>query len=166
MGMPTPCARQVRASGAELCILGLTAAFAAARLGQHLLHGAADRVRGLGRQFAGFEGPEGGTSPPGLVSIFDRHLGPRPATCACMHPPNRNDQPPAQAKAFGDELVVGLIPDSEILRCKGPPVQNEEERLALVEAVKWVDEVITGAHGGVRHHSIMEFWEYRDGGRW
>jgi len=49
-----------------------------------------------------------------------------------------------QAKALGDQLVVGLIPDSEIVRCKGPPVQNEEERLTLVEAVKWVDEVITG----------------------
>ncbi len=52
-----------------------------------------------------------------------------------------------QAKALGDQLVVGLIPDSEILRCKGPPVQDEEERLTLVEAVKWVDEVITGARG-------------------
>ncbi len=49
-----------------------------------------------------------------------------------------------QAKASGDHLVVGLIPDSEILRCKGPPVLNEEERLVLVDAVKWVDEVITG----------------------
>ncbi|KAG1660779.1 hypothetical protein FOA52_011320 [Chlamydomonas sp. UWO 241] len=49
-----------------------------------------------------------------------------------------------QAKAVGDELVLGLIPDSEIVRCKGPPVMNEEERHILVEAVKWVDEVITG----------------------
>lgn len=49
-----------------------------------------------------------------------------------------------QAKACGDQLVVGLIPDSEILRCKGPPVLDERERLQLVESVKWVDEVITG----------------------
>jgi len=49
-----------------------------------------------------------------------------------------------QAKACGDELVVGLIPDSEIVRCKGPPVQNEEERMTMVRSVKWVDEVITG----------------------
>lgn len=49
-----------------------------------------------------------------------------------------------QAKALGDELVVGLIPDVEILRNKGPPVMNGEERLAQVEAVKWVDEVMTG----------------------
>lgn len=49
-----------------------------------------------------------------------------------------------QAKTAGDQLVVGLIPDSEILRNKGPPVLTEEERLVLVDAVKWVDEVITG----------------------
>lgn len=51
-----------------------------------------------------------------------------------------------QARAVGDELVVGLVPDSEILRCKGPPVQNEQERKIMVEAVKWVGEVITGEH--------------------
>ena len=49
-----------------------------------------------------------------------------------------------QAKSLGDQLVVGLIPDSEILRCKGPPVLNEDERFALVASVKWVDQVITG----------------------
>ncbi|KAG2485043.1 hypothetical protein HYH03_016142 [Edaphochlamys debaryana] len=48
-----------------------------------------------------------------------------------------------QAKALGDELVVGLINDAEILRCKGPPVMNEEERHTLVDAVKWVDEILT-----------------------
>jgi len=41
-------------------------------------------------------------------------------------------------------LVVGLIPDSEILRCKGPPVLNERERTLLVDAVKWVDEIVKG----------------------
>jgi len=61
------------------------------------------------------------------------------ATGADVRPPL-----PAQAKSLGDQLVVGLIPDREILRCKGPPVLNEEERYALVASVKWVDEVITG----------------------
>ena len=56
----------------------------------------------------------------------------------------------AQAKTLGDVLVVGLIPDSEILRCKGPPVMNEEERHIMVESVKWVDEIITGASFGAR----------------
>ena len=50
-----------------------------------------------------------------------------------------------QAKTLGDELVVGLVPDSEILRCKGPPILNDHERLKLVESVKWVDDVLTGA---------------------
>ncbi len=49
-----------------------------------------------------------------------------------------------QAASLGDELVVGLIPDREILRCKGPPLLDENERLELVESVKWVDEVLTG----------------------
>lgn len=57
-----------------------------------------------------------------------------------------------QARAVGDELVVGLVPDREILRCKGPPVQNEQERKLMVEAVKWVGEVITGKH---YHHGFL-----------
>jgi ethanolamine-phosphate cytidylyltransferase len=50
-----------------------------------------------------------------------------------------------QAAALGDELVVGLIPDAEILRCKGaPPVMDESERAAMVGSLKWVDEVLQG----------------------
>ncbi|CAD7705239.1 unnamed protein product [Ostreobium quekettii] len=50
-----------------------------------------------------------------------------------------------QAKVLGDELVVGLIPDSEVERCKGSkPVLCDDERYLLVDAVKWVDEVLTG----------------------
>jgi len=47
-----------------------------------------------------------------------------------------------QARACGDVLVVGVVNDAEIRRCKGPPVMTEEERVAAVSAVKWVDEVI------------------------
>lgn len=46
---------------------------------------------------------------------------------------------------------VGLVPDSEILRCKGPPILNDGERLKLVESVKWVDEVLTGERGWMMH---------------
>jgi ethanolamine-phosphate cytidylyltransferase len=49
-----------------------------------------------------------------------------------------------QAKSLGDELVLGLVGDDEIRRCKGPPVQTEEERYTLVSCIKWVDEVIRG----------------------
>ena len=36
----------------------------------------------------------------------------------------------AQARTCGDVLVVGLIPDEEIVKVKGPPVCNDEERYA------------------------------------
>lgn len=49
-----------------------------------------------------------------------------------------------QAGALGDTLVLGLIPDHEILKCKGPPVMSQAERKIMVESVKWVGEVITG----------------------
>ncbi|CAN0901303.1 Ethanolamine-phosphate cytidylyltransferase [Linum grandiflorum] len=50
-----------------------------------------------------------------------------------------------QAKALGDELVVGVVSDEEIILNKGPPVLPMEERLALVSGLKWVDEVIADA---------------------
>uniref|UniRef100_A0A7S3R010 ethanolamine-phosphate cytidylyltransferase n=1 Tax=Dunaliella tertiolecta TaxID=3047 RepID=A0A7S3R010_DUNTE len=63
-----------------------------------------------------------------------------------------------QAKSLGDQLVVGLIPDSEILRCKGPPVLNEDERYALVSSVKWVDEVISGVPYDLSPEFIQELF--------
>ncbi|XP_015966387.1 ethanolamine-phosphate cytidylyltransferase [Arachis duranensis] len=50
-----------------------------------------------------------------------------------------------QAKALGDELVVGVVNDEVIAEHKGPPVFNMEERLTLVNGLKWVDEVIPDA---------------------
>ncbi|XP_057980492.1 ethanolamine-phosphate cytidylyltransferase-like isoform X2 [Malania oleifera] len=50
-----------------------------------------------------------------------------------------------QAKALGDELVVGVVSDEEIIANKGPPVLSMEERLVLVSGLKWVDEVIANA---------------------
>jgi ethanolamine-phosphate cytidylyltransferase len=47
-----------------------------------------------------------------------------------------------QAKMLCDVLVVGVHSDAEIIRSKGPPVMNNEERLATVKACKWVDEVV------------------------
>lgn len=49
-----------------------------------------------------------------------------------------------QAKSLGDELVVGVISDSEIARSKGPPVMSQEERAVMAEACKWVDQVVIG----------------------
>ncbi|XP_044468552.1 ethanolamine-phosphate cytidylyltransferase-like isoform X2 [Mangifera indica] len=50
-----------------------------------------------------------------------------------------------QAKDLGDELIVGVVSDEEIVANKGPPVLSKEERLALVSGLKWVDEVIANA---------------------
>eukprot|EP00897_Mesotaenium_endlicherianum_P003384 jgi/Mesen1/3073/ME000181S02148 len=47
-----------------------------------------------------------------------------------------------QARALGDVLVVGVVSDDEIKANKGPPVMNIDERVVMVESVKWVDEVI------------------------
>ncbi|CAI6004748.1 unnamed protein product [Closterium sp. NIES-65] len=47
-----------------------------------------------------------------------------------------------QAKALGDELVVGVVSDEEILLNKGPPVVSLEDRVRMVREVKWVDEVV------------------------
>ena len=50
-----------------------------------------------------------------------------------------------QARAMGDQLIVGVHSDEEITKHKGPPVFNEEERYKMVSAIKWVDEVVRGA---------------------
>ena len=46
------------------------------------------------------------------------------------------------AESVGGVLVVGVHADAEIERNKGPPVMRDDERLALVSAVKWVDELV------------------------
>ncbi|XP_041027840.1 ethanolamine-phosphate cytidylyltransferase [Juglans microcarpa x Juglans regia] len=50
-----------------------------------------------------------------------------------------------QARALGDQLVVGVVSDAEITANKGPPVTPLKERMIMVNAVKWVDEVIPDA---------------------
>lgn len=50
-----------------------------------------------------------------------------------------------QARALGDQLVVGVVSDAEITVNKGPPVTPLKERMIMVNAVKWVDEVIPDA---------------------
>ena len=57
-----------------------------------------------------------------------------------------------QAKRLGDVLVVGVISDEEILKAKGPPVMNLQERAAVISACKWVDEV----HLGVDYAGTIE----------
>ncbi|KAF7813932.1 ethanolamine-phosphate cytidylyltransferase-like [Senna tora] len=67
-----------------------------------------------------------------------------------------------QAKALGDELVVGVVNDEEIMAHKGPPVLNMEERVALVSGLKWVDEVITNVPYAINEQFMNSlFHEYK-----
>ncbi|XP_074572778.1 ethanolamine-phosphate cytidylyltransferase-like [Curcuma longa] len=50
-----------------------------------------------------------------------------------------------QARMLGDQLVVGVVSDEEIKVNKGPPVTSLRDRVLMVGAVKWVDEVIPDA---------------------
>ncbi|KAF0887151.1 PCY2 cytidylyltransferase, partial [Crocuta crocuta] len=50
-----------------------------------------------------------------------------------------------QARAMGDYLIVGVHTDEEISKHKGPPVFTQEERYKMVQAIKWVDEVVPAA---------------------
>lgn len=46
-----------------------------------------------------------------------------------------------QAKQLCDVLVIGVVSDEEVIYHKGPPVMNLAERVEIVSACKWVDEV-------------------------
>lgn len=50
-----------------------------------------------------------------------------------------------QAKALGERLVVVVATDSNVVKIKGkPPVNDQEHRKELVEALKIVDEAMVG----------------------
>ncbi|KAI4380243.1 hypothetical protein MLD38_006458 [Melastoma candidum] len=67
-----------------------------------------------------------------------------------------------QAKALGDELVVGVVSNEEIVANKGPPVLSMEERMALVSGLKWVDEVIPNAPYAITEDFMkLLFCEYK-----
>ncbi|XP_020580769.1 ethanolamine-phosphate cytidylyltransferase-like isoform X2 [Phalaenopsis equestris] len=67
-----------------------------------------------------------------------------------------------QARALGDELVVGVVSDEEITENKGPPVTAMKERMIMVGAVKWVDEIIPDAPYAINEEFMYKlFNEYR-----
>lgn len=49
-----------------------------------------------------------------------------------------------EARSFGDRLVVGLNSDESVRRLKGPsrPMNSEDDRKTVLEAIRYVDEVI------------------------
>jgi cytidyltransferase-like protein len=50
-----------------------------------------------------------------------------------------------QARLLGDALVVGIHSDETVASYKRPPVLTMDERIAVVEACRYVDEVIADA---------------------
>jgi len=50
-----------------------------------------------------------------------------------------------QARALGDRLVVGIHSDETIASYKGAPVMTMEERVAVVAACRYVDQVVPDA---------------------
>lgn len=50
-----------------------------------------------------------------------------------------------KGRALGTHLIVGVNDDVSITQCKGgPPLMSDSERLEMVRACKWVDEVVPG----------------------
>ncbi|XP_068317803.1 ethanolamine-phosphate cytidylyltransferase-like [Pyrus communis] len=64
-----------------------------------------------------------------------------------------------QARAVGDQLVVGVVSDAEIIVNKGPPVTPLNERMIMVNAVKWVDEVIPDAPYAITEEFMKKLFD-------
>lgn len=47
-------------------------------------------------------------------------------------------------RSLGTHLVVGVNSDESIIECKAPPLMSDSERLTMVSACKFVDEVVPG----------------------
>jgi cytidyltransferase-like protein len=49
------------------------------------------------------------------------------------------------ARDYGDQLVVGVLSDETVAAYKRRPVMTMEERVAVIAACRYVDEVIPGS---------------------
>lgn len=50
-----------------------------------------------------------------------------------------------QASSFGDWLIVGVLPDDVVAAYKRRPIMTIDERVAIIRACRYVDEVIPNA---------------------
>lgn len=50
-----------------------------------------------------------------------------------------------KARHHGDRLVVGVLSDETAASYKRRPIMTLAERVAVIEACRWVDEVVPGA---------------------
>ncbi|KAI3819167.1 hypothetical protein L1987_12992 [Smallanthus sonchifolius] len=64
-----------------------------------------------------------------------------------------------QARALGDQLIVGVVSDAEIIANKGPPVTPLHERMLMVSAVKCVDEVIPDAPYAITEEFMRKLFD-------
>jgi len=46
------------------------------------------------------------------------------------------------ARSLGTKLIVGINSDESIIKCKGPPLMNDAQRLTMVQSCKFVDQVV------------------------
>lgn len=51
-----------------------------------------------------------------------------------------------EAKALGDKLIVVINNDNWLKKKKGFPFMEEKERKAIIEAIRYVDEVVISGH--------------------
>ena len=50
-----------------------------------------------------------------------------------------------KARSLGDELIIGVLADEDVASYKRAPVLTLNERVSMVKACRYVDEVIVGA---------------------
>jgi len=61
------------------------------------------------------------------------------------------------ARSLGTHLVVGINSDVTITQCKGAPLMNDEERLAMVKGCKFVDEVLPESCPYIMNKEYIDF---------
>jgi cytidyltransferase-like protein len=60
------------------------------------------------------------------------------------------------ARAFGDQLVVGVLSDETVAAYKRRPIMTMDERVAVIEACRYVDEVIADCPNRVTKEFLDE----------
>ena len=60
------------------------------------------------------------------------------------------------ARDFGDQLVVGVLSDETVAAYKRRPVMTLDERVAVIEACRYVDEVIPDSPGRVTREFLQQ----------
>lgn len=61
-----------------------------------------------------------------------------------------------QCKSHCDYLIIGILQDSDIARFKKAPIMTTDERVKVVEVIKYVDEVQVIPFGYYRNEKMLE----------